>query len=137
MALMFPSEEWLKALVDELNSSQTYRDAAKNWEGDFYFIIEPEGSLKEKVTAYMDLWHGECRSAYIVANENEKNPEFRIRAPLGKWRTVLEKKLNPIQGMLTGQLKITGNMMKIVRTPRAALELVNCCSRVPTDFPQH
>ena len=137
MALLFPSEEWLKALVDELNSSQAYRDAAKNWEGDFYFIIEPEGSLKERVTAYMDLWHGECRSAYIVTNENEKNPEFRIRAPLGKWRKVLEKKLNPIQGMLTGQLKITGNMMKIVKTPRAALELVNCCSRVPTDFPQH
>lgn len=136
MALLFPSEEWLKALVDELNSSQAYRDAAKNWEGDFYFIIEPEGSLKERVTAYMDLWHGECRSACIVANENEKNPEIRIRAPLGIWRQVLEMKLNPIQGMLTGQLKITGNMMKIVKTPRAAIELVNCCSRVPTDFPQ-
>ena len=136
MALLFPSEEWLEALVDELNSSQAYRDAAKNWEGDFYFIIEPEGSLKERVTAYMDLWHGECRSACIVANENEKNPEIRIRAPLGIWRQVLEMKLNPIQGMLTGQLKITGNMMKIVKTPRAAIELVNCCSRVPTDFPQ-
>ena len=136
MALLFPSEEWLKALVDELNSSQAYRDAAKNWEGDFYFIIEPEGSLKERVTAYMDLWHGECRSACIVANENEKNPEIRIRAPLGIWRQVLEMKLNPIQGMLTGQLKITGNMMKIAKTPRAAIELVNCCSRVPTDFSQ-
>ena len=136
MALLFPSEEWLEALVDELNSSQAYRDAAKNWEGDFYFIIEPEGSLKERVTAYMDLWHGECRSACIVANENEKNPEFRIRAPLGIWHKVFEMKLNPIQGMLTGQLKITGNMMKIVKTPRAAIELVNCCSRVPTDFPQ-
>jgi putative sterol carrier protein len=136
MALLFPSEEWLKGLVDELNGSQAYRDAAKNWEGDFYFVIEPEGSLNERVVAYMDLWHGECRSACIVANENEKNPEFKIRAPLGKWRKVLEMKLNPIQGMLTGQLKITGNMMKIVRTPRAALELVNCCSRVPTEFPQ-
>ncbi len=136
MALLFPSEEWLKALVDELNSSQAYRDAAKNWEGDFYFIIEPEGNLKERITAYMDLWHGECRSACVVANENEKNPEFRIRAPLGIWHKVLEMKLNPIQGMLTGQLKITGNMMKIVKTPRAAIELVNCCSRVPTDFPQ-
>ena len=134
MALLFPSEEWLKALVEELNNSQVYRDAAKNWEGDFYFIIEPEGSLSEKVIAYMDLWHGECRSACIVSDENEKTPEFVIRAPLGKWRKVLEMKLNPIQGMLTGQLKITGNLMKIVKTPRAALELVNCCGRVPTEF---
>ena len=71
MTLMFPSEEWLKALVSEINSSEVYRDVAKNWEGDFYFIIEPEGGLKERVIAYMDLWHGECRSAYIVTNENE------------------------------------------------------------------
>lgn len=136
MALLFPSKEWLEALVEELNSNQVYRDVAKNWEGDFYFIIEPEGSLKEKVIAYMDLWHGECRSAKIVTDENEKSPEFRMRAPLSKWRRVLEKQINPIQGMLTGQLKVQGNMMKIVKTPRAALELVNCCSRIPTTFPE-
>ncbi|MDD4876368.1 MAG: SCP2 sterol-binding domain-containing protein [Dehalococcoidales bacterium] len=136
MGLLFPSEEWLKALEDGLQSNQTYRDAAKDWEGDFYFIVEPDGGLKERVIAYMDLWHGECRSSFIVANENEKNPEFRIRAPLSKWRKVLEAKLNPITGMLTGQLKISGNMMKIVKTPRAAIELVNCCCRIPTEFPQ-
>lgn len=136
MALLFPSEEWLKALVEELNSNQVYKDAAKNWEGDFYFIVEPEGDLKNKVIAYMDLWHGECRAAYIVNDENEKSPEFQMRAPLSKWRRVLEKKINPVQGMMTGQLKVRGNMMKIVKTPRAAVELVNCCSRIPTVFPE-
>jgi putative sterol carrier protein len=135
MAFVFPSKEWLEALVQELNNNKVYRDAAKNWEGDFYFIIEPEGGLKDKVIAYMDLWHGECRSASIVVDENERSPEFRIRAPLSKWRRILEKQINPIQGMMTGQLKVRGNMMKIVKTPRAALELVNCCSRVPTIFP--
>jgi len=136
MVKLFPSEEWLEALVKELNSSLVYRDVAKNWEGDFYFIIEPEGALKERVIAYMDLWHGECRSAKIVTDENEESPEFRIRAPLNKWRRVLEKQINPIQGMLTGQIKVKGNMMKIIKTPKAALELVNCCSCVPTIFPE-
>jgi putative sterol carrier protein len=136
MAFLFPSEEWLDALVKELKDSQKYRDVAVNWEGDFYFIIEPDKGLEERVIAYMDLWHGECRSACIITDENEKHPEFRIRAPLSKWRKVLEKKLNPIQGMLMGQLKVSGNMMKIVKTPRAAIELVNCCSRVPTEYPE-
>lgn len=136
MALLFPSEDWLSALVEELNSNQVYREVAKNWEGDFYFIIEPDSGLKNKVIAYMDLWHGECRSASLIVDENEKSPEFRIRAPLSKWRRVLEKQMNPIQGMLTGQLKVKGNIMKIVKTPRAALELVNCCSNVPTVFPE-
>ncbi len=135
MSFLFPSEEWLDALVEELKGNQQYRDAAKNWEGDFYFIIEPDEGLEERVIAYMDLWHGDCRSASVVTDEADRSPEFRIRAPLGKWRKVLEKKLNPIQGMMTGQLKVSGNMMKIVRNPKAAIELVNCCSRVPTVYP--
>jgi putative sterol carrier protein len=136
MAYLFPSEEWLDSLVNLLNNSEEYQKAAENWEGDFYFIIEPDGNFKERTVAYMDLWHGKCRSACIVADETEKSPEFRIRAPLGKWRKVLEKKLNPVQGMMTGQLKVSGNIMKIVKTPKAAIELVNCCSQVPTEYPQ-
>ena len=136
MAIKFPSNEWIQALMQELNKSQAYRDAAKNWEGDFYFIVEPEGSLKEKVIYYMDLWHGECRSACVVADEKEKTPEFRILAPLSKWRRVIEKKLDPIQGLVTRQLKLQGNLMKIMKAPKAALELVNCCTLVPTEFPE-
>ena len=136
MAFLFPSKEWLDSLVNLLNSSEDYQKAAENWEGDFYFIIEPDDNLQERVIAYMDLWHGKCRAACIVADETEKSPEFRIRASFSKWRKVLEKTLNPIQGMLTGQLKVSGNMMKIVKTPRAAVELVNCCSLVPTEFPE-
>ncbi|UCE98276.1 MAG: SCP2 sterol-binding domain-containing protein [Dehalococcoidia bacterium] len=136
MSIKFPSDEWIKALMQELNQSQAYRDAARNWEGDFFFIVEPEGSLKEQTIFYMDLWHGECRSACVVADEKEKAPEFRIRAPLSKWRRVIEKNLDPIQGLVTRQLKLQGNLMKIMKAPKAALELVNCCTLVPTDFPE-
>jgi len=62
----FPSDEWIKAMMQDLNRSQSYKEAAKNWEGDFYFIIEPGGNLTETVVLYMDLWHGECRDAFQV-----------------------------------------------------------------------
>lgn len=135
MAYKFPSDEWIKAVMVELNNSEAYRKAAKTWEGDFYFIANPEGSEGQPAVLYMDLWHGECRSAYQVASEDEKSPEFRIWAPVSTWRKVIEKKLDPIQGMMTGQLKLKGNMMKIMRAPKAAAELVNCCTLVPTEFP--
>jgi putative sterol carrier protein len=84
---------------------------------------------------YMDLWHGECREAAMVVDESAKDPEFRIWAPVSTWRKVIEKKLDAIQGLMTGQLKLRGNMMKIMRAPKAAAELVNCCTLVPTQFP--
>ena len=75
------------------------------------------------------------REAGAVADESVKSPEFVIRAPVATWRRVIEKKLDPIQGMITGQLKLKGTMGKIMRYPKAASELVNCATKVPTEFP--
>ena len=69
----------------------------------------------------MDLWHGQCRNASVVRDGDHKAPEFTISAPLSKWRKVIEKNLNPIQGLITRQLILKGNLMKIMKVPKAAL----------------
>jgi putative sterol carrier protein len=135
MAYLFPSDEWIKAFKDVINESEAYRKAAQKWEGDFYFIAEPGPGVPEPVVLYIDLLHGEALDAGAVAAESEKSPEFTIRAPVNTWRRVIEKKLDPIQGMITGQLKLKGTMSKIMRFPKAASELVNCATQVPTEFP--
>jgi len=135
MTYKFPSDEWIKALAEELNKSETYAKSAAKWEGDIYFVVEPGPGLPETVTLYIDLWHGEARSAQAMDDESEKEPEFVIRAPINTWRRVIEKKLDPIQGMITGQLKLKGTMSKIMRFPKAAADLVNCATLVPTEFP--
>jgi putative sterol carrier protein len=135
MKYKFPSDEWIKAMAVEINNSESYRKAAAKWEGDFYFVAEPPG-IPEPVYLYLDLWHGESRAAGAVATEDEKSPEFIIRAPVSTWKRVIHKKLDPIQGMITGQLKLKGTMSKIMRFPKAASELVNCATLVPTEFPE-
>ena len=134
MAYKFPSDEWIKGLAVEVNKSESYRKSAAKWEGDFYFVAEPPG-VPAPVYLYIDLWHGDARSAGAVAAAGEKSPEFIIRAPVATWKRVIEKKLDPIQGMITGQLKLSGTMSKIMRFPKAASELVNCATKVPTEFP--
>jgi putative sterol carrier protein len=136
MANKFPSEEWAQAMVAEINRSESYRKSATNWEGDFYFVVEGVPGEPKPQMMYLDLWHGEARSGCLVADESEKKPEFVIRAPIATWRKVIEKKLDPIQGMVTGQLKLKGTLSKIMRFPKAASELVNCATRVPTEFPK-
>ena len=135
MTFRFPSDEWIKAMAEAVNNSEAYRKSAAKWEGDFYFICEPGPGLAESSVLYIDLWHGEARAAFEVADASDKDPEFVIRAPVSTWRRVIEKKLDPIQGMITGQLKLSGTMSKIMRFPKAASELVNCATKVPTEFP--
>jgi putative sterol carrier protein len=134
--LRFDTDEWIKALCQELNDSESYAQAARNWEGDFYFIVEPGGAIKEPVIFYVDLWHGKCREAFLVTDEGEKQPVFRMSAPLSSWRKVLGKELDPIQGLLTRRLKLKGNMAMIMRNVKAAQELVECCTHIETEFPE-
>lgn len=136
MAIKFPSDEWIKALMAELNKSEAYRGAAAKWEGDFYFIINAGHGVPQDVYLYMDLWHGECRDAYEATDPGEKSPEFIIRAPVPAWRKVIEGKLDPIRALMTRQLKLKGTMTKIMKMPKAATELVKCCTFIETEWPE-
>ena len=135
MGIQFATDEWVKALAEELNNSPDYAKAAEKWEGDFYFIIESGDGIEEETYLYMDLWHGKCREAYKAEDPSAKNTEFELRAPVATWRGVMEKKIDPIKGIMTKKLKMKGPMMKVMKSPKAAIELVEACTRLDTDWP--
>lgn len=135
MSFSFPSDAWIKAMMEDLNASAAYLEAAKNWEGDFYFVVEPGGSLEKTTVLYMDLQHGKCLSACAVDDPASLKPAFRLAGPVATWKKVMTKKLDPMQAMMTGQLKLSGNMAIVMRNVRAAKELVESCTRIDTAFP--
>ena len=135
MSIPFPSDAWIKAMMEDLNASESYLEAAKTWEGDFHFVVHPGGTLEKTVVLYMDLWHGKCRDAYEVAEPGGSKPVFVLAGPVAVWKKVMTKKLDPMQAMMTGQLKLTGNMAIVMKNVRAAKELVESCTRIDTEFP--
>lgn len=135
MAILFPSDEWIKAAMIEVNKSADYAAAASNWEGDLIFVVTAIPEKREAMQLYMDLWHGECREAFEVADPASQSSEFVIMAPLPVWRKVLEGQVDPIRGLVSRQLKMKGNMMKVLKAPKAAVELVNACMLVDTEWP--
>jgi putative sterol carrier protein len=129
MAHKFPSAEWTAAFEQVVNSSDAYANAAKGWEGDIVFIVDDS-----KDGIYLDLWHGKCRKSEYLSASAGVPAEFKISAPLAKWQAVLNGKLDPIQGMVTRQLKLEGNLVKIMKNVKSAQELVKCATQVPTSF---
>jgi putative sterol carrier protein len=128
MAYLFPSAEWTEQFKNAINSSDAYASAAKNWEGDIILVIEGEAGI------YLDLWHGECRDAEYLTDPDSKDAEFKISAPMAKWQNVLAGKLDPVQGLVTRQLKLDGNLVKIMKSVKAAQELVRCATTVDTEY---
>lgn len=128
MAYKFPSPEWVEQFNTAINTSASYAAAAKTWEGDVSLIIEDGPAI------YLDLWHGECRGAEFLQDPTSKDAEFKITASMDKWKKVLDGKLDPVQGMVTRQIKLDGNLVKIMKNVKASQELVKCATTVPTEF---
>jgi putative sterol carrier protein len=134
VALQFPSDEWIKELSRQLNDSESYERSAKNWEGDFVFVVEPDEAYDDTAHLFLGLYHGKSPGAEMLPGEDGKETEFVISAPYSTWRLVIEGKLNPIQGMMMRKLKLEGDLKKIMRYPKAANEIVSCCAQIPTDW---
>lgn len=135
MAHPFPSDAWINALRDLLNDSESYRRSAKDWEGDFLFIVDPDEAYSDTAFLYLKLYHGESQGAGMVTPDDMPETEYTINAPYTTWRKVIDSKLDPIQGMMTGQLKLKGDLMTVMRYPKAAQEIVSCCAKIPTNWP--
>ena len=134
MALVFPSDQWIRALSHQLNHSKDYEQSATDWEGDFVFVVEPDANYQDTAFLFLGLYHGKSPDAARMAAKDERETEFAISAPFGTWCQVIQGKLDPIQGMMMGKLKLTVNLRKILRYPRAAQEIISCCALVPTQW---
>ena len=133
---VFPSDEWLGEFRALINGSEEYRQASSDWEGDISFVMEaePDRGVPDDLVARLDLWHGECRDARMISEQEAEETPYAIRAPYSRWREVLDGELDPVKGMVQGKLKLRGDLAEIIRHVRAAQELVRLTTLVPTEY---
>lgn len=134
MSAIFPSAEWLTTFANKLNTDPRYAQVASKWEGDMYFVIEPEGNLKEQTVMYLDLWHGQCRGTEIVAEIASHSPAFTLKAGYTNFAKVLKGELDPMQAMLTRKLDVKGNMAVMMRSVPVVLDFVRCAREVTQEI---
>jgi putative sterol carrier protein len=127
---IFPTEQWLVALMEKLNNDERYAQIARQWEGDMVFIIQPGQNLAEEIRWYFDLWHGKCRAAYVLRKDQEVKPTFTLRAPYDQYVRLLKGEVEPMQALLTRKIGVQGNMAVLMRNVPTVLDFVRCCREV-------
>lgn len=130
----FPSEEWARLIMEEVNKSPAYAMAARTWEGDFLFVLDKDDTFPRTMGIYMDLWHGKCRSTRLVTDVSGVKAAFLYRSTYTYWKELLLGQLHPVKDILTGKIRIEGNVTVLLGHRRAAEELLAAARRVPTTF---
>ena len=134
MAMKYPSEEWLKEVKVKMNGSETYAKAAAMWEGDCIFVIQPDADYQETSYGYINLQHGKASGARMLKGLGEQKALFIMSAPRGTWRKVMEGRLDPLQAMFSGKIKVVGSMAQIQRQPKATYEMTKVAQQIETDW---
>jgi len=83
------------------------RRAARNWEGDFYFVVEPGGTLTKPMLLYRTCGTASAARRLKCRTNRPRTRLSHVRAG-ATWKKVLTKKLRSDPGMVTGQLQAQG-----------------------------
>lgn len=157
----FPTPEWLDEYVKRLNDSKVMAESGKGWgvdfNGDFIFQIDdlpvdkidklPEGDLKKHmkeitekyvtgktVYTYIGLKDGKCTGARLIKDPNEVQVGFKLVGPYDQWKKLTKAETDATRAVMTGKMKLQGDMSKIMRYIKATQAMGKIASEVPTEF---
>ena len=138
MALPFGTPEWCAALREEIDRSSEYRNAASKWgvgfNGNLLFAFEADAALVEPLYLLLKLQAGRCDAAEFVPGPSHAEAGFALRGPFSLWRDILERKTLAATAILTGKLRVEGDMLTLLKHGGANRALIHCTASVPTEF---
>jgi putative sterol carrier protein len=137
MAYAFPSPEWVNEFKKQIEASAAYKAAGAGWtHGPVAMVVkaDPAIGVTEDIGMWLDLDRGACRDARVVDRAQADTAPFCISGEYARWKSVIRKELDPIKAMMQKKLELKGQMTTIVKYVNASKELVECATRVPTQF---
>jgi len=133
--------EWVDEFEKKIQADGRYKEVAQKWEGSVVLVFkaEAEAGFDRDVFLFMDLWHGECRSARLVPPEIGRSGEYVLEAEYDRWKRILKKELNVVKELATRKLRLVPfefkKAAKLTAAAQAAIRLVDLGSEVETRFP--
>ena len=83
---------------------------------------------------FLDLYHGECRDAKFIKDSDDEPHEFQILATEEDWHDLMTGKIEESKALMSGKFKITGNISKLMRFPKAAAYIIKYLKKLLKDW---
>lgn len=125
----FLTEEWLQALTETVNAHEGFRDAIANVELTLQFEVTdaPEGSVDRY---HIAVGGGEASAAAGDAAE----PDATITNDYETAVAISQGELNTQMAFMTGKLKVSGNMAKLMMNQPMLTQLANAAAGLDVEY---
>ena len=137
MAVLYPSDGWIKELDRICNEDPEFKDAAGDFSGKFIFQIEEEpGKLDETAFLSIRVKDGVSSEARALSSLDEcPDADYIVTGKYSVWKNIVQAKQEPLRAIMTRKLKlIKGSQLKILKQVKLTLKIMNNCVKVDAEY---
>ncbi|MEW6443054.1 MAG: SCP2 sterol-binding domain-containing protein [bacterium] len=137
MAVMYPSDGWVKELQKICNADPEFREACGDFAGKFIFQIDPEpGKLDKAAFLFFAADKGDASEAMALSSTDERpDAEYVIAGKYSVWKDIVRAKQEPLRALMTRKLRlIKGSQLKVLKQVKFALKMMNNCTRIDATY---
>jgi putative sterol carrier protein len=134
---VFPSEQWVDALVALANRTPEFEASGRGWEGAVGLVIEPDADagLSEPIYVRLDGRHGKWLGSELRNDSSlVEGAVFVLRAPYPHWKDLIRQKIQPIRALLQGKVRVEGHLPVILKWMKSVAVLAELAGRIDTEF---
>ena len=125
----FGSLEWLDTYVRLFNDNQTVREALKELTTRVAYEFTDRPDIKPKYVWIKEgaiVEHGEV--------DDLSSMEYVIRANYDVWKAMTLGELDPMNALMAGKVKVTGNMAALLKHAEGFKQTFDVVQAIPTVF---
>lgn len=128
MAVKFLSEEWAQAVTEALNSHDGFKSAIGNADLSLQFNVTggPDGD----VSYYLKTSGGQAE----VALGTRENPDVTVGQTYDTAAAISRGELNTQTAFMTGKLKVSGNLAKLMMHQSAIQQWGNAVEGIEVEY---
>lgn len=135
--MLFPSEKWLKAVVDAVNRHPRLAEALRGLGRDLAAVVEAAPpSLPAPFAVYGRQERGRVVEVRVLEDEDEiweLEPAYVVRAPYRIWKGLVRGE-DPIQAALSGRVQVKGDLEALIRRAGYRGIVEDAVASIATEF---
>lgn len=135
---LYPSQEWCDDWKTAMNNNEAVAEAGKKWgvdfNGNWLFEVTPGAGLEKRVFVYLEAAAGKCLDARMIDDPSTVNPGYFVTGSYEAFKLVVKGEKDFLVAVVKGNLKLKGDMTKIMRNAKFLRAVANSISSFKSEY---